>query len=182
MADDFEVGAPPPEESSNRTFLIAAAAIGGLLILSMICLAVYALVLAPRAREARLQEATQIVLENTRVAQALTEEAQGTRVTPTATATRTAQATATSTRTQVVVLATATPGATGAIGGAQTATTAARRTATARALAQVRTPTPRALPSTGLGDDVRVLGLFLAGALLIAIVVVARSIRTTSAD
>ena len=116
MADDFEVGAPPPEESSNRTFLIAAAAIGGLLILSMICLAVYSLVLAPRAREARLQEATQIVLENTRVAQALTEEAQGTRVTPTATATRTALATATSTRTQVVVLATATPLATGAVG------------------------------------------------------------------
>lgn len=178
MADDFEVGAPPPEESSNRTFLIAAAAIGGLLILSMICLAVYALVLAPRAREARLQEATQIVLENTRVAQALTEEAQGTRVTPTATATRTALATAT----QVVVLATATPVATQPIGGPQTATASARRTATARALAQARTPTPRALPSTGLGDEDGIVGLLLAGAVLVAIVVVARRIRTTSAD
>lgn len=180
MAEDFEVGAPPPEESSNRTFLIAAAAIGGLLILSMICLAVYALVLAPRAREARLLEATQIVLENTRVAQALTEEAQGTRVTPTSTATRTPLATPTST--QVVVLATATPVATQAVGGPQTATTAARRTATARALAQARTPTPRALPSTGLGDEDGVVGLLLAGAVLVAIVVVARRIRMTSAD
>lgn len=176
MAEDFEVGAPP-EESSNRTFLIAAAAIGGLLILSMICLAVYALVLAPRAREARQQEATQIVLENTRVAQALTEEAQGTRVTPTASATRTALATATSTPTQAVILATATPIAAG--GGPQTATASARRTATARALAQARTATPRALPSTGLGDEAGVLGLLLAGALLVAIVIVARSIRTS---
>ncbi len=43
MAEDFEVGGPPPEESSNRTFVLAAAGIGGLLVLSLICLGLYAL-------------------------------------------------------------------------------------------------------------------------------------------
>jgi len=57
MAEDFDVGGPLPEESGNRTFVIAAAGLGGLLIVSMICLLVYALVLAPLQREARATEA-----------------------------------------------------------------------------------------------------------------------------
>jgi hypothetical protein len=47
MAEDFEVGGPPPEESSNRTFLYAAGGIGLLILISIGCLAGYALVLAP---------------------------------------------------------------------------------------------------------------------------------------
>ncbi len=68
MAEDFEVGSAPPEESSNRTFVIAAAAVGGLLVLSMVCLALYALVVAPRQQQSRDAQATQIVLDNTTMA------------------------------------------------------------------------------------------------------------------
>ena len=72
MADDFEVGEPLPEESSNRTFLFVAGGLGGLLVLSMICLGVYALVIAPAQQERALQEPTEIALQNTETALSLT--------------------------------------------------------------------------------------------------------------
>ncbi|TET84067.1 MAG: hypothetical protein E3J37_04275, partial [Anaerolineales bacterium] len=72
MAEDFEMGGTLPEESSNRTFIMAAAGIGALLVLSMICLGVYALVLAPRQQEARATQAASIILQNTEVAQTQT--------------------------------------------------------------------------------------------------------------
>jgi cytoskeletal protein RodZ len=178
MAEDFEVGAAPPEESSNRTFLLAAAGIGGLLILSMICLAVYALFLAPRQREARNQQATQIVLENTRVAQSLTQTSQAARPTATSTVTRTPSPTATRTPTQVVVLPTNTPFTTLATLAPLTATAAAQMTALAL---QALTPTATALPSTGFADEVGIPGLLLVGALLVVVVVLARRIRMSSA-
>ena len=40
-------GSPPPEESDNRTFLIAAAILGGITLLSLICMAIYAIVVVP---------------------------------------------------------------------------------------------------------------------------------------
>ena len=64
MAEDFDIGGAPPEEPSNRKFVIAAAGIGGLLVLSMICLALYALVLAPAQQRNRASEATDIALQN----------------------------------------------------------------------------------------------------------------------
>ncbi len=39
--------APPPEESSNRTFLIAAGILGGIVLLSIACLAGYVLIILP---------------------------------------------------------------------------------------------------------------------------------------
>ena len=45
-----------PEESGNRTFYIVAGVIGGVMLLSLICLALYALVYAPQRRD---QQATQ---------------------------------------------------------------------------------------------------------------------------
>ena len=47
--DDEET---PPEEASNRTFLIAAGILGGIVLLSIACLAVYALVIAPQRNAA----------------------------------------------------------------------------------------------------------------------------------
>ncbi len=40
--------APPPEEKNNRTFLIVGGVMGGLVFLTLVCMAVYFLVLAPR--------------------------------------------------------------------------------------------------------------------------------------
>ena len=75
MADDFEVTSEPLPEGGNRTFVIAAAGLGALIVLSMICLGVYALVLQPRQRQAALERPTEIMLTNTAVAVALTEAA-----------------------------------------------------------------------------------------------------------
>ena len=48
---NYEDEETPPEEASNRTFLIAAGVLGGIVLLSIACLAVYALVIMPQ-REA----------------------------------------------------------------------------------------------------------------------------------
>ncbi len=178
MAEDFEVGGPLPEESSNRTFLIAAAGIGGLLVLSMICLGVYALVLAPRQQQARLEQATQIVLQNTQVAQSLTQTAAASRASRTPTPSETpVPNTPTATATQVVVIPTDTPFTTFGTSAPLTATAAAQQTLDA---AQQTTPTatPTALPATGFADEAGLPTLFLLALGLLAVVIVARGIRT----
>lgn len=179
MAEDFEVGGPLPEESSNRTFLVAAAGIGGLLVLSMICLGVYALVLAPRQQQARLEQATQIVLQNTQVAQQLTQTAAAQRATQTPTPTDTSVPTEvpTATPTQVVVIPTDTPFTTFGTSAPLTATAAAQQTLAA---AQQITPTATAtaLPVTGFADEVGLPTLFLVALGLLAVVILARGLRS----
>ena len=46
-------GTPPPEESNNRSFLIVAGILGGIALLALICIAVYALVLRPLQQNQR---------------------------------------------------------------------------------------------------------------------------------
>jgi cytoskeletal protein RodZ len=179
MAEDFEVGGPLPEESSNRTFLIAAAGIGGLLVLSMICLGVYALVLAPQQQQSRIEQATQIVLQNTEVARSLTQTAAAAKATntPTPSATPSPTEVPTATPTQVVVIPTDTPFTTFGTVAPLTATANAQLTLAA---AQQLTPTatPTALPTTGFADEAGLPTLFLLALGLLAVVIVARGIRT----
>jgi glucose/arabinose dehydrogenase len=183
MAEDFEMGEPLPEESANRTFIMAAAGLGGLLILSMICLAVYALVLAPRQQEARETQAALIILQNTEVAQTQTAEAAEDTPTSIPTVTNTPLPTATVTPTQVVVLPsdTPTPFTTLPTIDPLTATAAAQATADAEAGGATATATPTALPATGFADEAGIPTLILFGALLVIVVFVARGLRTRSA-
>jgi hypothetical protein len=176
MAEDFEMGGPLPEESSNRTFIMAAAGLGGLLILSMICLAVYALVLA-RATQAAL-----IILQNTEVAQTQTAEAAEDTPTSIPTVTNTALPTATVTLTQVVVLPsnTPTPFTTLPTLDPLTATAAAQATAIAQGGGPTPTATPTALPATGFADEAGIPTLMLFAVLLVVVVFVARGLRTRS--
>jgi len=188
MAEEFEVGAPLPEESSNRTFIIAAAGIGGLLVLSMICLGVYALVIAPRQQEARIAQLTEVPQENTQTALGLTQTAQvgQATATPEPTDTPAPSATPTVTPTEVVVIPTETPFTTLSTVAPQTATAAAQ--ATADAIAQggggvtptpSRTPTATALPATGFADEAGLPTLLLVGAALVAILIVVRRLRVS---
>lgn len=184
MAEDFEVGGPLPEESSNRTFVIVAAVLGGALILSIICLALYALVLAPRQRSARATEAADIILQNTRVAESITQTAQARRASPTLTPSQTLipSPTATNTPTKVVVLPTDTPTPLSATATMEPLTATAAAQATINALTGGLTPTATAtataLPTTGFADEVGVPGLLLLGGALLAVIVIARSLRT----
>ena len=179
MAEDFEVGEPLPEESSNRTFLIVAGVLGGLLVLSMICLGAYALVIAPQQQERQVQQATDIALENTQVAQSLTETAQAEDASPTPepsdTPTPTEEPTATPT--EVVVMPTDTPFTTLSTTEAQTATAEAQATADAEQQEVTPTPTPTALPATGFADEAGLPGLLAVGAALVLVLVLARRMR-----
>lgn len=189
MAEEFEVGAPLPEESSNRTFIIAAAGIGGLLVLSMICLGVYALVIAPRQQEARIAQLTEVPQENTQTALGLTQTAQAGQATATTAPSDTPEPSATPTvtpsPTEVVVIPTETQFTTLSTVAPQTATAAAQ--ATAQAVAggggatptPSRTPTATALPATGFADEAGLPTLLLVGAALVAILIVVRRLRVS---
>src|SRR4030042_1547164 len=165
MAEDLGVGSAPREESSNRTILFAAAAVGGLLVLSMVCLALYALVVAPRLQESRNAQATQIVLDNTQMAGSLTQTAAALNPTNTRAPTRTPVPSATHTPTAAGVVAspTSTPQSTIDPG---IATAIAQATLAAAQGGGGGTPTPTALPSTGFADEVGLPGLVLVGGLL----------------
>jgi LysM repeat protein len=65
------------EGGSNRTFLIAVGVLGGVVLLALLCLAVYAGFLLPRQRRAaEAQQAAQLV-QNTQIAAAATAAASG---------------------------------------------------------------------------------------------------------
>jgi len=178
MAEDFEVGAPIPEEegSSNRTFLMAAGGIGALLLLSIACMAAYLFFWAPRQQANRDARATEIILENTRVAESLTQTAVAAKPTNTPRPTFSPVPTNTVTPTQVVVIASATLSAPQATVDPITATAAAAMTLTAQAA-----PTATALPVTGFADEVGLPGLLLLGVALIAVFFLARGLRLRAA-
>ena len=96
MMDDFDLedvefeDEPGPEESSNRTFLVVAGILGGILILAMVFVAIYAMVILPRSRDARATQDAEIYAQNTEVAMwaAMTAEAESWTATPSATSTR----------------------------------------------------------------------------------------------
>jgi LPXTG-motif cell wall-anchored protein len=190
MAEDFEVTGELPEDDENRTFVIAAAGLGGLIVLSLVCLGVYALILQPQQREAALREPTSIVLTNTAVALALTQTEEAADFTPVPTEappTLTPSPTVTNTPvpTQVVVLPTDTPTATPFTTlptlAPLTATAAAQMTQTAEAIAGGAgspTPTATALPSTGFGDDVGLPGLAGLAALFLVAIFLSRRLRS----
>ena len=206
MADDFEVTSEPLEQGENRTFVVVAAALGALIILSLICLGVYALVLQPRQRQAAIERPTEIMLTNTAVAVGLTEAAleqiatftplpsntPQPSATPRPTNTGIPTTTPTPTPTPVIVLPTNTPTRTPtpfttlATVGPETATAAAQQTATALALGggaatPTSTPSPTALPTTGFGDEVGLPGLAGLAAVFLAVIILSRRLRTRTA-
>ena len=173
MAEDFEVGGPPPEESSNRTFLYAAGGIGLLILISIGCLAGYALFLAPRQLEGRQAELTQIAAQNTQTSLEITQTAAARFPSPTTPPTRTPVPTNTVTPTRVVVVASATPTTVPAT------LDPAQQTAAALATLQALTPSPTvtALPVTGFADEVGFPTLLVLAGALVVVVIVARRMR-----
>jgi hypothetical protein len=170
-ADDLSnFDAPPPEESSNRTFLVAAGILGGIVLLSIACLAGYALLILPSQRAGQQTAATAQAAQNLQVAQALTA---------TAAAISFATATVTPPPTQTPVIAQPTAANTSTPDPA-TATVAAALTQAG--LAQLtQLPTSTALPATGISDEYGAPGLVIAGMALIAVIFLARRLRAAPA-
>ncbi len=166
---DTNFEAPPPEESSNRTFLIAAGILGGIVLLSIACLAGYALLILPSQRATQQQAATAQAVQNLQVAQALTATSQAINF-PTATATLPP------TQTPVVAQATATTAAVTNTPDPATATVAAALTQAAAAQL-THVPTSTALPGTGIADEYGAPGLVIIGMALIGVIFLARRLR-----
>ena len=180
LMDDFDLDDMDVEEdeqpraSSNRTFLIVAGILGGILILTLVFIAVYAMVFLPRNREAESTEIAEINAQNTEVAMmiSMTAEAKSWTSTPTLTPTELPD-----TPTPVIV-ATDTPETGGAM------VTVDPRTATVAALltqqAENITPAATELPDTGIMDNIGVPGLVALAGSLVLVIFLARRLRSGS--
>jgi hypothetical protein len=186
LMDDFDLDnmeveeEPKPEESGNRTFLLVAGILGGVLILSLICIAIYAMVYLPRNREASSTQAAEINAQNTEVAMlsAMTAEAQAWTATPSQTATSAPQS---PTPSQTPLLAPTDTPAAGMDAAEEdvdprTATVAALFTQQAAALSA--TPSSTSLPETGFMDNAGIPGLVALAASLVLVIFLARRLRT----
>jgi hypothetical protein len=158
--------ASPPEESGNRTFLVAAGILGGIVLLSIACLAAYALIFLPRQQQAAAADI------------ALTQNAQRIVAALTATAQAFVQPTATLTPTPVLAQPTATMTPQGT-STSDPATATVGAALTQAAIAQLTVvPTSTALPGTGLGEEYGAPGLVAMALALVAVVILARRLRT----
>ena len=174
---NFEDEETPPEESSNRTFLIAAGILGGIVLLSIACLAGYALIILPQQRAAQQAgEDNALATQNAQVNEALTATGVAFDLSQTPQATETllptdtpvvAQPTATNT-----LEFTLTP-------DPATETVAAGFTQLAESTATLIL-TSTALPTSGFADEVGLPGLVIAAMVLVVVIFLARRLRASS--
>ena len=172
---NYEDEETPPEESSNRTFLIAAGILGGIVLLSIACLAGYALVILPQQRAAQTGEQNAQATQNAQINEALTATGVAFDLSQTPQATETlfptdtpvvAQPTATNT-----MEFTLTP-------DPATLTVAAGFTQLAASTSTV-VITSTALPTSGFADEVGLPGLMIAAVVLVAVIFLARRLRAS---
>jgi hypothetical protein len=165
--------APPPEESGNKTFLLVAAVLGGIVLLSIVCLAVYGLYFLPKQTATRNNAQATLVEQNLQVNQALTEKALMSLPSPTLTLAPT----------ETPVFQQFTP--TVAPVDPQSATVAAALTQAAQAqLTVTGMPTSTLLPNmpnTGFIDDVGAPGLVVMALALVIVILLARRLRASPA-
>ena len=194
LFSDFEEESNDYSESTssggNRTFMLAIGILGGIFLIALIVLAVFALFIMPQRNAAQQEQAAQINAQNTATAYAVTEMAifQEQAMTKTAEALATVEPSPTA----VVIFPTDTPtpeisaeeeieGTEISVGGdlyARTQTVAALLT---QAAAGGQTTTT-ALPTTGFADDVGLPGLLGLTILLIGIIFLARRLRMSTSQ
>ena len=176
---------PPPEEAGNRTFLIVAGIMGGILLLSLIGIAVYAMTVVPKQQTQRQTQVAEVYAQNTQVALSsqLTAEAESWTATPTITDTPLPSDTPTPTNT-LAPTETSAPTNTPVVAAPQ-ADTPSPHTATVQALLTQQaagdlTPTATELPGTGFADDVGAPGLLAIAAILLVVIFLSRRLRKSS--
>lgn len=169
--DENNFDAAPPEENSNRTFLIAAGILGGIVLLSLVCIAAYVAFWLPRQQAATAQvgdaQATQAML----MSQALTATIQA-QILPTATLPPT--------ETPVMAQPSETPVPASPTTDPSTATVAAALTQASVAQLTV-VPTSSALPGTGIADELGFPALIVMSIALVVVILLARRLRSVPA-
>ena len=162
---------PPAEESSNRTFLIAAGILAGVVFLSIVCLAAYALFLGPRLNSQKAAQQATVEAQNVQIAQAMTATAMSLQWTPTPLP----SPLPTETTTPVVAIPSDTPTS---MYDPLTATMAALQTQVAIAqLTPTSTLAAAGLPKSGFADEFGLPGLILMALALVVVIFLARRLR-----
>jgi hypothetical protein len=176
---NLDTDSPPPPEKSNRTFIIAAGIMGGLVLLTIILMALYVTVFLPRTKANQSSVQATILAQNALIAQAMTQtmeanmlgtQAAATMAVPTQTVTPIRASS-----TPVLAVATQTP----LISFANmTATWSALNTQVAVGL---RTPTGTpggSMPASGFAEDFGIPGLVLMTLALVLVILLARRLRS----
>ena len=171
--EELNYDTAPPEESSNRTFLIAAGILGGIVLLSIACLAAYALFWLPGIKAADTAANDAQATTNAQIQGALTATMQAqlqptaTVITPNPTNVLAQLPTATS---QAFVTNTPDP-ATATIAAALTQAQAAQLTVVVQ-------PKASAIPGTGIADEYGLPGLIAMGLAFMIVILLARRLRS----
>jgi len=172
--DNFD-SEPPPEESNNRTFVIVAGILGGIILISVACLAaVYLLGLQGNNSQANSTSGTATAqAANAFINQALTATFEAA-ILPTTTPTPLPSATL------VVAVGTntLTPDPNSITQSPITATVAAALTQAAAAQLTI-VPTSTALPNTGIADEYGLPGMFVMALAFMIVILLARRLRVT---
>jgi len=181
---------PPPEETGNRTFLIVAGIMGGILLLSLIVIAIYAMTVYPKQQAQSQTQVAEVNAQNTQIALSsqLTAEAEAWTATPGNTATPLPSDTPIPTLTGTQAPATSAPTNTPVVAAPQAeADTPSPHTKTVAALLTQQaaggavTPTVAEVPKTGFADNVGgVPGLLAIAGILIVVVILSRRLRQSS--
>lgn len=177
---------PTPEspEGNNRNFLIIAIVLGGIVLLSLVCMAAYALWILPRQRAGA--QATSAANAAAGTATSMIEAQTQLAASFTATPAPSDTPVPLPTETLVVAFSSPSPSAAPSVDPV-TATVQALQTQLAFSQAtsgtQIKTtgtpgtPGTQTLARTGFADEVGLPGLFIAAILLIAIILLARRLR-----
>jgi ABC-type antimicrobial peptide transport system permease subunit len=168
----------PPEEKGNRTFLVVGGLMAGLVFLTLVCMAVYFLVIAPRLTAQKNAAQATIEAGNAQAIQQLTATAEAALWTPTLQPTPLQSPTIQRTSTPVIALNTATqsPTADMATLAAMQTQLAFQMTSTAAALG-TRGVGGQGMPTTGFFDEVGLPSMIILAVTLIAVIFLARRMR-----
>jgi len=177
--DELNYDTAPPEESSNRTFLIAAGILGGIVLLSIACLAVYALVFMPKQTADSVNANDAQATTNAQIQSALTATMQA-QLQPTATE----LIAVTPSPTNVLALLPLQPTATSQsfVTNTPDPATATMAVALTKAMAAQLTvvvqSTASEVPGTGIADEYGLPGLVAMGLAFMIVILLARKLRS----
>lgn len=166
-----------PGRPSNRNFWIIFGILGGILLLALICLGVFAVIQVPKARASQTAAAELRSVQATEIAYAATQTQAAHFFTPTSrppTSTSVPRAT----NTPLMAMGEASPTATSV--DAAIATRSAMMTQAALTPAATTGPTSTMLPGTGFGDDLNMPELLALAAVFIVVIFLVRRLRLAS--